>query len=166
MQRLRAARHHPRGSVPPGLCRRGSSSESPASSHRFSESAPAYFQGTLDWYDILTWVGHYGQLWYEGSDNHIYASDPDRSHFRRVLWNYAFNLSLGQFQKPGNWNDPDFIIARDSGLSLAESRSQMALWSIMSAPLILSSDVGKLSPEAIAILANKAVIAIDQDPQG
>jgi alpha-galactosidase len=37
---------------------------------------------------------------------------------------------------------------------------------MMSAPLILSSDVGKLSPDAIAILGNTKVIAIDQDPLG
>lgn len=36
----------------------------------------------------------------------------------------------------------------------------------MSAPLILSSDVGKLTPQAVAILGNKAVIAIDQDALG
>ncbi len=34
----------------------------------FSESAPAYFQGTPDWYTVLTWVRDYGQLWREGSD--------------------------------------------------------------------------------------------------
>ena len=32
----------------------------------FSESAPAYFQDTPDWYDVLTWVRDYGQLWREG----------------------------------------------------------------------------------------------------
>jgi alpha-galactosidase len=40
------------------------------------------------------------------------------------------------------------------------------LWSMMSAPLILSSDLGKLSPEAIAILSNKSILAVDQDPLG
>ena len=60
----------------------------------------------------------------------------------------------------------DFIIGGDAGMSLAETRSQLALWSMMSAPLILSSDVDKLSPEAMAILGNKAVIAVDQDPLG
>jgi alpha-galactosidase len=133
----------------------------------FSESAPAYFQGTPEWYDVLTWCRHYGQLWREGSDiANFHAKNPDHPRFNSVLWNYAYNLPLGRFQKPGNWNDPDFIIAGDGGLSPAESRSQMALWSMMSAPLILSSDVAKLSPEAIAILGNKDVIAIDQDPLG
>lgn len=133
----------------------------------FSESAPAYFQGTPEWYDVLTWVRNYGQLWREGSDMANYhASTPDRPRFGSVLWNYSYNLPLGRFQKPGNWNDADFIIAGDHGLSMAESRSQVALWSMMSAPLILSSDVGELSPESIAIVGNKAVIAVDQDPLG
>lgn len=141
----------------------------------FSESAPAYFQGTPEWYDVLTWVRDYGQLWREGSDVAIYwGNRKPRRHFRfprptrfqSVLWNYSYNLPLGRFQKPGNWNDADFIIGGDSGVSLAESRSQLALWSMMSAPLILSSNVSKLSPQAIAILGNKAIIAVDQDPLG
>ena len=144
----------------------------------FSESAPAYFQGTPEWYDVLSWVGRYGQLWREGSDIATYHAHPiqlpaafrrrfpQRTRYQSMLWNYSYNLPLGRFQKPGNWNDPDFIIAGDVGMSLPESRTQMALWSMMSAPLILSSDVAKLSPEAIAIVGNKDLIAIDQDPLG
>ena len=133
----------------------------------FSESAPAYFQDTPEWYDVLAWVRQYGQLWREGTDIATYdVQSAGKPRFRSVLWNYAYNLPLGRFQKPGNWNDPDFIIGGDSGLSLTESRSQLALWSMMSAPLILSSDIEKLSPEAIGILGNRAVIAIDQDPLG
>lgn len=133
----------------------------------FSESAPAYFEDVPEWYDVLAWVRHYGQLWRESSDMANYhAKSPDRPRFKSVLWNYAYNLPLGRFQKPGNWDDPDFIIGGDSGMTLAETRSQMALWSMMSAPLILSSDIGKLSPETIEILGNRAVIAIDQDPMG
>ena len=133
----------------------------------FLESAPAYFQGTPEWYDVLTWVRRYGQLWREGSDMANFdAKNPNRPRFNSVLWNYAYNLPLGRFQKPGNWNDPDYIIAGDGGMSLAESRSQMALWSMMSAPLTLSVDIEKLSPEALAIVGNKEIIAVDQDPLG
>jgi alpha-galactosidase len=133
----------------------------------FSESAPAYFQGTRGWYDVLTWVGGYGQLWREGTDIDVFdPKKPDASRFNSILWNYAYNLPLGRWQKPGNWNDADFIIAGDRGTTLSESRTQVALWAMMSAPLILSSDLGKLDPRAIAILSNEAVLAIDQDPLG
>lgn len=133
----------------------------------FSESAPAYFQGTPEWYDVLAWVRGYGQLWREGSDvANYHAKDPDQSRFHSVMWNYSYNLPLGRYQSPGNWNDADFIIGGDGGMTLQESRSQLALWSMMSAPLILSSDVGKLGSEAVAVLENKDVIAVDQDPLG
>jgi alpha-galactosidase len=143
----------------------------------FSESAPAYFQGTPEWYDVLGWVGQYGQLWREGSDvanfhgnrpppPNFHPRYPRLTRFESVLWNYAYNLPLGRFQKPGNWNDADFIIGGDSGMSATETRSQLALWSMMSAPLILSSDVGKLSPEAIGFLGDSRVIAVDQDALG
>lgn len=133
----------------------------------FLESAPAYFQGTPEWYDVLTWVRRYGQLWREGSDMaNFSANHPNRPRFNSVLWNYAYNLQLGRFQTPGHWNDADYIIAGDRGMSLAESRSQMALWSMMSVPLTLSLDIQKLSPESLAIVGNKEIIAVDQDPLG
>ena len=133
----------------------------------FLESAPAYFQGTPEWYDVLHWAGHYGQLWREGTDIETYdTKDPNRSRFHSVLWNYAYNLPLGRFQKPGNWNNADFIIGGDHGMTLAETRSQVALWSMMSSPLILSSNIQKLNPADVAVLGNKAVISVDQDPLG
>jgi alpha-galactosidase len=131
------------------------------------ESAPAYFQGTPDWYDVLTWARKYGQLWREGSDIEIYdRKEPNRSRFASIMWNYDYNLELGRFQRPGNWNDADFIIGGDHGVTLAETKTQLALWSMMSTPLILSSNINKLSPAAIRILGNRAVISIDQDPLG
>lgn len=133
----------------------------------FSESAPAYFQGTPYWYDVLDWARGYGQLWREGTDIQVHdGKHPDIERFASVMWNYEYNLQLGRFQRPGNWNDPDFIIGGDRGLTLAEARSQLALWSMMSAPLILSSDLSSLSPAAIAVLGNESVLSVDQDPLG
>ena len=133
----------------------------------FSESAPAYFQGTPEWYDVLTWVRGYGQLWREGTDINVFdRKKPDASRFDSILWNYAYNLPLSRWQKPGNWNDADFIIAGDHGTTPAESRTQLALWAMMSAPLILSSDLEKLDSAAITLLSNDAVLAVDQDGLG
>lgn len=54
----------------------------------FSESAPAYFQGEPEWYDVLSSVRGYGQLWREGDDIGNYdAHDPNRPRFDSVLWN-------------------------------------------------------------------------------
>lgn len=42
----------------------------------------------------------------------------------------------------------------------------MALWAIMAAPLMMSVDLRTIRPEFKAILQNKKIIAVDQDPLG
>ncbi|MBS2540058.1 ricin-type beta-trefoil lectin domain protein, partial [Catenulispora sp. NF23] len=137
----------------------------------FSESAPAYFQtaewGNPTWFDVLGWVGQLGQLWREGWDIATYDSgNPTASRWSSVLSNYGYNRWISRYAHPGNWNDPDFLIAGDPGLTADESRSQVALWAMMNAPMILSSDVANLSPDALAALGNTDLIALDQDPAG
>jgi alpha-galactosidase len=134
----------------------------------FSESAPAYFiTEAPQYYDVLSWVGQYGQLWRTGTDIvHFNPTDPDLDQFASVEWNYTYNLPLSRFQKPGNWDDPDFVIAGNPELTIPESRTQFALWSMMSAPLILGADLTQITPDVLAIIGNSRVISVDQDPLG
>lgn len=52
------------------------------------------------------------------------------------------------------------------GLSWDQAVTQMAMWAIMAAPLFMSNDLRRISPEAKWLLQNKEVIAINQDPLG
>jgi len=67
---------------------------------------------------------------------------------------------------PGHWNDPDMLIIGNFGLSYEQSKTQMALWAIMAAPLLMSVDLRTIRPEYKAILQNRKIIAVDQDPLG
>ena len=60
---------------------------------------------------------------------------------------------------------PQLIIG-NFGLSVDQARSQMALWAIIAAPLIMSNDLRNLDNSARTILQNKMAIAINQDPMG
>ncbi|MFD3330237.1 ricin-type beta-trefoil lectin domain protein [Streptomyces sp. NPDC058701] len=136
-----------------------------------SASAPAYFQqgewGGADWHRVLGWVGETGQLWREGRDIQVYKpAAPATSRWGSVMGNYGYNRWLGRYAGPGNWNDPDFLIAGAPGLTAAEGRSQVALWAMMAAPFILSSQVSELTPEGLAALGNTDLIELDQDPLG
>jgi alpha-galactosidase len=132
----------------------------------YSESAPAYFENTPDdWYRVLGWVAQYGSLWREGDD--IALSQESGAHkWRSLNYNYSYNVGLGKYAGPGHWNDPDFLLVGDSGLSNDEMQTQMSLWAVMAAPLISSTDLTKISPSALAILSNTDVIAVDQDSAG
>jgi hypothetical protein len=79
---------------------------------------------------------------------------------------------------PGGFNDYDSIEvgdgSADSGLSLAASETQLSLWSLASAPLILGSDLtskvtnaygtsASLTRTDLKLLTNAKVIKVDQD---
>ena len=67
---------------------------------------------------------------------------------------------------PGHFNDPDSLMIGNFALSYTQAESQMALYSIMAAPLLMGNDLRNLDPKFKAILISKEVIAINQDPLG
>ena len=67
---------------------------------------------------------------------------------------------------PGHWNDPDMLIIGNFGLSYEQCKTQMAMWAIFAAPLLMSVDLRTLKPDYKAILKNKKIIAVNQDPLG
>lgn len=54
----------------------------------------------------------------------------------------------------------------NGGLTLAQQRSHFGLWAISKAPLIMGTDVTKLSQAQIDIVGNTALIAVNQDALG
>lgn len=56
---------------------------------------------------------------------------------------------------PGHWNDPDMLLIGNFGISLEQSRAQMALWAILAAPLLMSNDLDNIRPEFQEILLNR-----------
>lgn len=42
----------------------------------------------------------------------------------------------------------------------------MALWAVMASPLMMSNDLRQIDPQSKALLLNKNVLKINQDPMG
>jgi alpha-galactosidase len=72
---------------------------------------------------------------------------------------------LEKYAGNGHWNDPDMLEV-GNGLTRDESITHMSLWAILAAPLLAGNDLSKMSPDTISVLANKEVIAVDQDALG
>jgi alpha-galactosidase len=73
---------------------------------------------------------------------------------------------LAKYAAPGHWNDPDMLEIGNGGMNVEEYRTHMTLWALLAAPLLAGNDLTNMTPETIALLANREVIAIDQDPAG
>ena len=75
------------------------------------------------------------------------------------------NEPLRKYAGPGHWTDPDMREV-GNGMSVEEDRAHFTLWCMMAAPLILGNDITNMTPETLATITNRDVIAIDQDPLG
>ncbi|EFN51877.1 hypothetical protein CHLNCDRAFT_8622, partial [Chlorella variabilis] len=90
------------------------------------------------------------------------------ANFDRVFSNLDNNVGLSQFAAPGGWNDPDMLEVGSGALTLQDQRSHFALWAAVKSPLIIGTDLRRvaISPESLAILKNRDIIAVNQDPLG
>ncbi|CAK1584745.1 unnamed protein product [Parnassius mnemosyne] len=93
--------------------------------------------------------------------------DDSWTSVKNIMQWFAENQDeLVKYAGPGHWNDPDMLIIGNFGLSLDQARVQMAVWSILAAPLLMSVDLATIRPEFKEVLLNEDVIAVDQDPLG
>jgi alpha-galactosidase len=99
-----------------------------------------------------------GNLWRTTDD-----IAPDMHH---IYANLSMQAGLEGYAGPGHWNDPDMLEVGNGKLTLAENRAHFSLWAMLAAPLLAGNDLPHMKPEIRAILTNREVIAIDQDPLG
>ncbi|QKX57807.1 uncharacterized protein TRUGW13939_04927 [Talaromyces rugulosus] len=137
----------------------------------FSQSAPAYFSLWLtgsdnltDWYTVMDWVPYNGELARHSADVLVYVGVEGLSGWDSVMQNYNYNTQLARYQRPGYFNDPDFLIVDNLELTLTEKKSHFALWASFSAPLIISAWIPDLPEDVISYLKNSDLIKVDQDP--
>jgi alpha-galactosidase len=76
------------------------------------------------------------------------------------------NAELYSYAGPGHWNDPDMLQIGNGKMTPAEYRTHFSLWAMMASPLLAGNDLANMSDDTKAILMNKDVIAVDQDPLG
>jgi alpha-galactosidase len=122
-----------------------------------------------------------GNVWEWGAEvgGNSWRTARDLGYRLDKLFEVALkNASYGKWQKPGAFNDPDYIQigytgkARGGGLpepcplTPTEQYSFMSLWCLMAAPLFYSGDMTRLNEFTLNVLCNPEVIEVDQDPLG
>lgn len=152
----------------------------------FNISAPAGYGNGSTKFSAMEWVRPLGQLWRIGPDIWNYGDGKDPWNQALAGYNlgayqsFDNSVELSRYQGPGNWNDADMLLIGDNGMTTAEERSQMSLFSALAAPLVISTDARKFEPSyinshpseaahlnaSVGILGNSEVIAVDQDSLG
>ena len=108
-------------------------------------------------------------VWRWGTDvgGNLWRTTGDiNDHYARMVDIGFSQAGLARFAGPGHWNDPDMLEVGNGGMTGDEYRQHMSLWVILAAPLLAGNDLTTMTPETIAMLTNREVIAIDQDRLG
>ncbi|THD83241.1 MAG: glycoside hydrolase family 27 protein [Phenylobacterium sp.] len=111
----------------------------------------------------------FSQVWRWGGSvgGNLWRTTGDiTDKFPRMLQIGLSQAGLAKYARPGNWNDPDMLEVGNGGMSAIEYRTHLSLWALLAAPLLAGNDLSTMSAETKAILTNREVIAIDQDPAG
>jgi alpha-galactosidase len=115
------------------------------------------------------WAKNTGNLWRTTGDIFDSFDKQDNAHkswAHTVTEIVDLNEPLWSYGGPGHWNDPDMLEVGNGGMTPTEYRSHFSLWAMMAAPLIAGNDIPHMDEATRAILLNKEVIAVDQDPLG
>ncbi|EED15485.1 alpha-galactosidase, putative [Talaromyces stipitatus ATCC 10500] len=74
--------------------------------------------------------------------------------------------TISQYSAKGGWNDLDMLEVGNGGMSDSEYVAHFSVWAAAKSPLIMGNDMSKLIASDYSILANPAIIAVNQDPLG
>ena len=124
--------------------------------------------------EVWKWGGDMGNCWRTTDDLGLERGSHLPGFYRIGM----SNARHWEYAKPGEWNDPDYILigwvgdargmgeGKETTLTPDEQYSYMSLWSLMAAPLIFSGDMARLNPFTLNVLCNAEVIDVDQDSLG
>jgi alpha-galactosidase len=106
--------------------------------------------------------------WGPSAGANLWRTTGDIEDTWRSMSRIGFDRQAGleSYASPGHWNDPDMLEIGNDGMSDIEYRTHLSLWAMLAAPLLAGNDLRHMTDETKAILTNREVIAIDQDPLG
>ncbi|PWY97017.1 glycoside hydrolase [Testicularia cyperi] len=107
-------------------------------------------------------------VWTKGISTSYRLSDDIAQGWDNVyrILNQAIPIAQNGQTGPGHWADGDLLEVGNNGMTLAEQATHFAFWAMVKSPLVVSTDLSKISSDALAILLNRNLISINQDSLG
>ena len=116
--------------------------------------------------------------WIRSTGAHMYRSTGDIiDSWQSIKEIAASQMDMQKFAGPYCYNDMDMLvvgmygkshnswIASKGGCTTEEYKTHFSLWAMMNSPLMIGCDIRNMNDETKAILMNKDILAINQDPE-
>lgn len=90
---------------------------------------------------------------------------PGYAYWSALMTIFNDNANLDMYAGPNAYNDPDFLVAGFKNISKVQMKSHVMLWAAMNAPLTIAADLAAIDVDTAALLKNRELISINQDPR-
>ncbi|MBN2001874.1 MAG: glycoside hydrolase family 27 protein [Anaerolineae bacterium] len=138
-------------------------------------------------FSLCEWGGRSPHLWGRNVGGHMWRVSGDVFDSWVNIWMADWNTygigvdvsiglahDLSDYGGPGGWNDLDMLVVglkgkgsvHGGGLSFLEYQTHMSVWVMACSPLMIGCDIRTLDKESAALLLNREVLAVSQDPLG
>ncbi|KAF8160647.1 glycoside hydrolase superfamily [Crassisporium funariophilum] len=106
--------------------------------------------------NVWNWGSRVGHSWRMSGD-----SSATWSYITSIITTNVAHLSAVNF---GSHNDMDMMEIGNGALTLQEQRTHFAAWAFLKSPILLGTDMSKLTTTQLAIIKNAELLAFHQDP--
>ncbi|HSH82621.1 MAG TPA: glycoside hydrolase family 27 protein, partial [Herpetosiphonaceae bacterium] len=139
-------------------------------------------------FSLCEWGGRSPQVWGRSVGGHMWRVSGDVFDSWVNIWvphgqgYYGIGVDvsldiaddLHEYGGPGGWNDLDMLVVglkgkgqiAGGGLSFIEYQTHMSMWCMACSPLMIGCDVRTMDQVTAALLMNREVLAVNQDPLG
>ncbi len=138
-------------------------------------------------FSLCEWGGRNPHLWGRNAGGHMWRVSGDVFDSWVNIWMADWNTygigvdvsidlahDLSDYGGPGGWNDLDMLVVglkgkgsvHGGGLSFTEYQTHMSMWVMACSPLMIGCDIRALDKDTAALLLNREVLAVNQDPLG
>ncbi|KAI4722603.1 hypothetical protein E4T48_01094 [Aureobasidium sp. EXF-10727] len=115
-------------------------------------------------YSLCEWGVDLPWTWGNGTSQSWRTTNDINPSWTRILQILNQNSFLSDYSDFYAHNDADMLEVGNGNLTDAETRTHFSLWAMMKSPLLIGTDITKLSKHNIGVLQNKALLAFNQDP--
>lgn len=118
------------------------------------------------YYSMCNWGQDSVWTWGLATGNSWRVSSDVTDTWSSIAGIAAANSGLARYAGPGGFNDFDMLEIGNGGLSAAEERAHFGLWAIAKSPLLIGTDLSRISSSSLSVLLNAEVISFNQDSLG
>lgn len=112
------------------------------------------------------WTKPIATSWRISADIAPYLTNTQSTPDIFRITNEAIQIIRNGLWGPGSFGDMDLLEVGNEGLTQTQQATHFAIWAFFKSPLMISTDILKITPETQSILNNTNIIAVHQDELG